>query len=72
MGDQKPIDEALRLAEAMGGDERIQYIVVDTEAPGMVTFELAGRLAVALGAQYFKIDDLKAQTLIDIVKGQHL
>jgi magnesium chelatase subunit D len=72
LGDQKPVDEALRLAEAMSRDERIQYIVVDTETPGMITFELAGRLAAALGGQYFKIDDLKAQTLIDIVKGQNL
>jgi magnesium chelatase subunit D len=71
MGDQKPVDEALHLAEAMSGDERIQYIVVDTEAPGLVTFDLAGRLAAALDARYFKIDDLKAQTLIDIVKGQN-
>jgi magnesium chelatase subunit D len=44
---------------------------VDTEAPGLVTFDLAGRLAAALDARYFKIDDLKAQTLIDIVKGQN-
>ncbi len=72
MGDEKPVDEALRLAEAMSREERIQYIVVDTEPSGLVTFDLAGRLADALGAQYFKIDDLKAQTLIDIVKGQDL
>jgi magnesium chelatase subunit D len=72
LGDHKPVDEALRLAGAMSRDERIRYIVVDTEAPGLVTFELAGRLAAALDAQYFKIDDLKAQTLIDIVKGQSL
>jgi magnesium chelatase subunit D len=37
----------------------------------LVTFGLARRLAAALHAQYFKIDDLKAQSLVDIVKGQH-
>jgi Mg-chelatase subunit ChlD len=31
---------------------------------------LAHRLAAALGADYFKIEDLKAKTLVDIVKGQ--
>lgn len=72
MGDGKPIDEVLKLAAAMARDERIHHIVVDTEEDSLVTFGLARRLAVALQAQYFKIDDLKAQTLVNIVKGQPL
>ncbi len=70
LGEDKPVDEALRLATAMGRDERIQHIVVDTEEAGLVTFGLARRLAAALQARYFKIDDLKVQSLVDIVKGQ--
>ncbi|BBO92444.1 putative cobaltochelatase [Desulfosarcina ovata] len=69
-GEEKPVDEALRLATAMGRDERVQHIVVDTEEAGLVTFGLALRLATALQARYFKIDDLKAQSLVNIVKGQ--
>ncbi|WP_459903573.1 putative cobaltochelatase [Desulfosarcina cetonica] len=72
LGEGKPVDEALRLATAMGRDERIQHIVVDTEEAGLVTFGLARRLAAALKARYFKIDDLKAQSLVNLVKGQHL
>ena len=72
LGDGKPVDEAMRLATAMGRDERIQHIVVDTEEAGLVTFGLAQRLAAALQARYFKIDDLKAQSLVNIVKGQQL
>lgn len=72
LGDGKPVDEALKLAAAMARDERIHHIVVDTEEDGLVTFGLARRLSDALQAQYFKIDDLKAQTLVNIVKGQHL
>jgi magnesium chelatase subunit D len=71
LGDGKPVDEALVLARAMARDERTRHIVVDTEEPGLVCFGLARRLAVALQAQYFKIDDLKAQSLVNIVKGQH-
>jgi magnesium chelatase subunit D len=71
-GDGKPVDEALRLATVMGRDERVQHIVVDTEEAGLVTFGLAQRLAAALQARYFKIDDLKAQSLVNIVKGQQL
>jgi magnesium chelatase subunit D len=71
LGDQKPVDEALMLAAAMARDERSRHIVVDTEEEGLVTFGLARQLAAALCAQYFKIEDLKAQSLVDIVKGQH-
>jgi magnesium chelatase subunit D len=70
IGDKKPVDEALRLASYLGRDERVQYIVVDTEESGLVTFGLARKLAEAMRAQYFKIEDLKAETLVDIVKGQ--
>ena len=69
-GGQSPVDEALQMAEAMARDDRIHHIVVDTEEAGLVTFGLARRLAAALQAEYFKIDDLKAKTLVDIVKGQ--
>jgi magnesium chelatase subunit D len=70
LGGGKPVEEALGLAAAMARDERIHHIVVDTEDPGLVTFGLARRLAAALSADYFKIETLKAQTLVNIVKGQ--
>ena len=70
LGSGKPLDEALQLAEMISRDERIRFVVVDTEEAGLIAFGLAQRLAAALKAQYFKIDDLKAQTLVDIVKGQ--
>ena len=71
LGDRKPLDEALHLAKAMARDERVRHIVVDAEENGLVTFGLAQRLAVTLKAQYFKINDLKAQTLVNIAKGQY-
>jgi magnesium chelatase subunit D len=70
LGDQKPIEEALQLATAISRDERIQYVVVDTEEQGLVSFGLANQLAALLHAKYYKIDDLKAKSLIDIVKGE--
>ncbi len=71
LGDRRPVDESLRLASAMAREDRVRRIVVDTEEAGLVTFGLAARLAAAMEAQYFKIDDLKAQTLVEIVKGQN-
>ncbi len=67
----KPVEESLLLASALARDKRIRSIVVDTEEAGLVTFGLARRLAGAMEAQYFKIDDLKAQALVDIVRGNH-
>ncbi|ADK85878.1 Magnesium chelatase [Desulfarculus baarsii DSM 2075] len=66
--DAPPHEEAITMAERMGQDERVHYVVVDTEAPGIVRLNIAARLATALGGDYFKIDDLKAQDLVDIIK----
>ena len=70
LGERKPVEESLYLAEALSRDQRIRSIVVDTEEAGLVTFGLARRLAGAMEAQYFKIDDLKAEALVNIVRGQ--
>ena len=72
LGDQKPVDEALRLGEALAGEDRAHYVVVDTEEAGLVTFGLARKLAASMQARYFKIDDLKAETLVNIVEEQRL
>jgi len=72
LGERQPVEESLHLAGALTRDERSRYIVVDTEEAGLVTFGLARRLAGAMQAQYFKIDDLKAEALVNIVRGQHL
>ena len=66
---ENPLSESLRLAGVMSQDSRVKYIVVDTEEPGAVTFGLAAELAGALGAAYFKINDLKAEALVNIVRG---
>ncbi|MDR1166563.1 MAG: ATP-binding protein [Deltaproteobacteria bacterium] len=63
-----PFTESLRLAQAMRADSRVKYAVVDAEEPGVVSFGLARELSLALGAEYFRPDDLKAQTLLDIVR----
>ncbi len=68
LGDGKPVDEALGFASKMRAEEQVKYVVVDTEQAGMINFGLAGKLASALGADYFKIDDLKANELVDIAR----
>ena len=68
LGNDNPVDEMLKLAAAMAGEKRAKYIVVDTEDEGLVTFDLARKLAGALEAEYFKIKDMQAQELVNIVR----
>ena len=64
----KPHEEALVLADRMAEDERVKFVVVDTEPQGVVRLGLAGRLAAAMNAEIFRIEDLKAQDLVDIAR----
>lgn len=65
-----PLDEALQLAQKLAYDARVRWTVVDTEDPRGVRFELAARLAHALGGDYFRIDELRSRDLLEIVKEQ--
>ena len=68
MGGQKPQEEAFVFAEKMAVDSRVMYIVVDTEKTGVVMFGLATQLARILHARYFKIEELRAEQLVNIIK----
>lgn len=68
LGKRKPVEEALLVAERLAADERIHPIVVDTEKSSIVRFGLAQKLATVMHAPYFAIEDLKADTLVHIVK----
>ena len=64
----KPMDECLELARRLACEERIRFILVDTEEQGLIRFGLAAKIAEALKARYFQTADLKADTLLDLVK----
>jgi len=68
MGSDKPLAEARCMAEIIRSEERIKTLVIDVEKNGFLTFGLARELAAALSADYYKIDDLKADTLVKAVK----
>lgn len=67
-GIDKPLAEARRAAEMISAEERIKALVIDVEKNGFLTFGLARELAQILGAGYYKIDDLKADTLVQAVR----
>lgn len=64
----KPMDECLELARRLAREERIRFILVDTEEQGLIRFGLAAKIAEALKARYFQTADLKADTLLDLIK----
>ncbi|MBT8763231.1 putative cobaltochelatase [Desulfohalobiaceae bacterium Ax17] len=65
---RKPLEEVMELATIIRNDNRIRSVVIDVEKSGLITFGLAKEIALKLGAQYFKIEDLKAATLVDVLK----
>ena len=67
IGEERPLAEASRAAEIIKDEERIKSLVVDVENSGFLTFGLAQRLAEAMDAEYYKLDDLKADRLVEAV-----
>ncbi|RLA92981.1 MAG: magnesium chelatase, partial [Deltaproteobacteria bacterium] len=63
-----PFVEAMEVAEEIRNDSRVNAVVVDVEKSGLISFGLADQLANRMGAKYFKIEDLKADTLVEILR----
>jgi magnesium chelatase subunit D len=68
VGKGDPFWEALAAATELAADKRIKSIVVDAEEDGGFRYNLSARLAKVLNADYFKIKDLRADVLLEIVR----
>lgn len=68
LGNGKPLEEAWRVAALIREEQRLKSLVVDVEKEGVLNFGLARRLAEALGATYFRVEDLKAEALVQAVR----
>jgi magnesium chelatase subunit D len=69
LGDAPPHHEAIAVAQHM--KERFdttRFMVIDTEPPGVVRFQLASQLANALQAEYFHPENLRAEDLVKIAR----
>ena len=64
----KPLAEAMEMAEEIKDDLRVNTVVVDVEKPGLISFGLAHQLSARMGARYFKIEDLQADTLVSVLR----
>lgn len=61
----KPFAEAIEMAADIKDNAGFNSVVVDVEKPGLISFELARQLSFHMGASYFKIEDLRADVLLD-------
>lgn len=61
-----PVVESLEIAEKIR-KEKIKCIVIDTEE-GFIKLEMAKTLSEAMGANYYKLDNIKSKDLIQLVK----
>ena len=64
----KPLSEAMEVAEEIKNDARVNTAVVDVEKAGLISFGLAYQLSVQMGARYFKLEDLKTDTLVEVLQ----
>jgi len=64
----KPLAEAMEMAEEIKNDPRINTAVIDVEKQGLISFGLSHQLSNRMGAKYFKVDDLKADTLVEVLR----
>ncbi len=67
LGEERPLAEAFRVAEMMREEERIKALVVDVENSGFLSFGLARQLAAVMAADYYKLWDLKVESLVEAV-----
>jgi len=69
MGKERPLAEVAHAAGIIREEEEVKSLVVDVENSGLLSFGLAQQLAAMLDAEYFKLEDLKADRLVEAVHG---
>jgi len=68
LGQDSPLDEAYAAAGIIG-DDKVPSVVVDTES-GFIRLGMVQPVAEAMGAQYLKLEDLRADSLAEAVRMQ--
>ena len=68
LGQDSPLDEAYAAAGIIG-DDKVPSVVVDTVS-GFIRLGMVQPMAEAMGAQYLKLEDLRADSLAEAVRTQ--
>lgn len=68
IGKDRPLDEIKKVSQMIYEENKIKTLVIDVEKKNLLSFGLAKQLADNLGGVYYKIEDLKADTLVQAVR----
>lgn len=63
------VNESLEIADQIRKDGRIRTLLIDVNEE-LTSAQLSLRLAQAMGAQYFRLDDLRAPGILEAVESQ--
>ena len=61
-----PLAEALSYAVKLADEFPVRYVVIDTESNNGIKLGLAKNIASCLKAEYYQINDLKAESILNI------
>lgn len=64
----KPKQELMEIGEGISKMTSINTMVIDIEKSGMMSMGIAKELARVMGSQYYKIDTLKSDSILKVVK----
>ncbi|MCS7163898.1 MAG: VWA domain-containing protein [Thermodesulfovibrio sp.] len=65
---KNPVEELKNICLLFKDNFFIDFIVIDTEKKNFMSMDLALNLSIWLGARYFTLEDLKAETIFQLIK----
>lgn len=65
---KKPAEELMDIGELVSKEKRLESMVIDIENNSLTSFGIAGRLAKAMKAKYYRLDEIKSSQIEAIVR----
>ena len=65
---KKPAQELMDIGEMISKEKRLETMVIDIENNSLTSFGIAGKLAAAMKAKYFRLDEIKGSQIEAIVR----
>ena len=65
---KKPAEELLDIGEMISKEKRLETMVIDIENNSLTSFGIAGKLASAMKAKYYRLDEIKGSQIEQIVR----
>ena len=65
---KKPSEELMDIGEMVSKEKRLDTMVIDIENNSMMSFGIAGKLAAAMNAKYYRLDEIKSSNIEAVVR----